>query len=201
MKFFAIFISLVQLLSLSVSSADTHVFSNKQYEIIWHFNYSENVPEAKHQENLNEFMQLAKEKGWNVTVEKQFKQTAVWHSPINKETLADVVVNKLKGCESYNNECKRIIGNLNRRTIEELSQIDIDRDEGLSLPAQYTEYSIKIDAQSHYRVKTEDKKTTAIISSELAKAINPLEESGNALGKTSRFCLGSSCWTFELIVE
>ena len=201
MKSFKFFISVVQFLSLAIANAGSAELTAKPYEVVWQFNYNEGEAEAVHLQKLSQFKQIARESGWNVAVVKTLSQTLANYKLTSDESLADVVVNKLKGCKSFDEKCRQVIANLNRRDLEEISDVGPLRNEVLSLPAQYTQYLISIDAGSAYRVKTENRKTTAVISSRLANATKLIEESKHAVARMSRACVGSTCWTFETIVE
>ncbi len=201
MKFFSILA--VSCLTLSLSSSIAYSgedlgYTNKAYEIIWQFDYNESEAEAVEVAKLQDLIKL-NHKGWSVQISKEFHPSLVNYPLTADENLAEIVVNKLKGCRSFDEECQRVIGNLNRRKLAETTLADIKRDGGISLPAQSTQYSIKVFAESHYREKTEGKKTIARMSKYLAKVLKPLEE--RALGRTSSICMGGECWSYEKIVE
>lgn len=145
---------------------------------------------------LKEFARKANTEGWPMQIEAQ---TFIKHVEVYKDkssSIENIVVHRLKGCEAFDATCKRYVGNLNRRKVDDVVQLDAYEGNVL-LPAQALRYEITVDAGNHYKEESvsvagqTQQKLVATMSAEFDQALAPLRP--QTIAGWASFCNGSGC--------
>lgn len=154
---------------------------------------------------LEDFTQKAKLEGWAVQTEAM---TSTRHIEVYKAkdaSIENMVVNRLKGCESFDATCRRYVGNLNRRKVDDVAQLDAYEGEVL-LPAQTLRYKVTVDAKNHYKEEyvavagQKQLKQVATMSSDFNEALAPLRP--QTIAGWESFCNENGCvQLYELKVQ
>lgn len=157
---------------------------------------------------LQEFTRKSNIEGWFIQSEAMVYTRHVQVFKKNDKSIEDMVVNQLKGCDAFDTNCKRYIGNLNRRKVDDVAQLDAYEGE-VTLPAQALRYKVTVNAnnaKNHYKEESvavagqTQLKLIAIMSPEFSQALAPLQP--QIVSGWASFCNGDGCiQLYELKVQ
>lgn len=145
---------------------------------------------------LQEFTRKANIEGWDMQTEVM---TSTKHIEVYKAkgaSIENMVVDRLKGCETFDATCKRYVGNLNRRKVDSIAELDAYEGEVL-LPARTLRYKVTVDAKNHYKEEyvavagQKQLKQVATMSVEFDKALAPLRP--QTIAGWSSYCNENGC--------
>lgn len=167
------------------------------------FQYEVGVPGTEEAIRSNakllEFIKKSNIEGWSVQSEEIVYTQHVQVLKDNGKTIEDMVVNQLKGCEAFDDNCKRYVGNLNRRKVDAVLELEAYEGE-ITLPAQAIRYKVTVSAntaKNHYIEESvavtgqTQLKLVAIMSPEFNQALAPLRP--QIIAGWASFCNGDGC--------
>lgn len=157
---------------------------------------------------LQEFTRKSNIEGWSIQSEVMVYTRHIQVFKAKDKSIEDMVVNQLKGCDTFDTDCKRYIGNLNRRKVDDVAQMNAYEGE-VTLPAQALRYKVTVNANKakhHYMEESvtvaaqTQLKLVAIMSPEFNEMLAPLQQ--HTISGWASFCNGDGCiQLYELKIQ